>query len=496
MCQIIINQPIVGLSGSTITSVTVTGSIGPIGQCSCDVLHIVISCLHGTSSNPQTVPISWNQGNGTFTATFSGSDVGRCLCDKEILVRVTCNDGVFESKAFKIECEGCRLLNVTGLNAEICKNTAFQFQVAYVGGGTTNLTIDYGDGTVVNIPNVGSSGINVPMYTYTQTGNYTIVISFNGIKCEFPIKVKDCDCCPIANTNIQAEVDEKCNKDLTKRAKIDVLVTPTPKTGCPPIVQAELYIDNILVDSGANSSPFTLSHSGDYACGNHDVTIKYPGSGCPDSTGIFCVSVCESKKCKKRRFSFEVSATISLIALVLYLFNSAYTLLAGLFTASLIAAIILYLRWRPCDKICKKCPWKLALWQILLASFLGFIMLSKSSFIKIYTWLVSAFSFAGTFAPILAILVIIIVILLIILIVYLLYKRWVSNCCPTECEKWTNILESLLDVCGIAFVFVGGFIFSTYGWGVAALFWIPYASMVWALIVWLVKLKKIEACTP
>jgi len=356
------------------------------------------------------------------------------------------------------------------------------------------VTIDYGDSTVISIPGVGASLVLVPPHTYTTTGIYTITISFNGVKCQYRITVKACDCCPNATALVTSVVDEKCNKDLTKSVKVDALITPTPQPGCPTIVQADMYIDNIWVNSGSGSVPFTISHSGDYNCGEHQITIKYPGSDCPDSGGTFCVSVCETPRCKKRRFSFEVAATVSLISLLLYIFNSTYTLLAGLFTAFLIVAIINYIRWRPCDQQCKKCPRILAIWQIALATFIGFLMLSKSSFITIYGWLVAAFAFAGAFAPVLAILVIIIIILIIILIIYLLYQNWVAKCCPTECEKWTNIKEAFLDICAIAFAIVGGVILLGYGAGVAGLFWLPYATIIWALIAWWVKLKKIAAC--
>lgn len=498
MCTITLNQPTVVLSGNTITSISVTGAIGPIGDCPCDLLDITIRCSNlpptALLSPPKhSVQIDWN--TGTFSTVFTGAEIANCYCEKGITIVAQCGEsGPSVTQTFTIDCGPCNDLTITNLPNEVCENDLVQFQVAYTGGGTANLFVNFGDGSSPQpLNNVGASGVTVT-HTYGTAGTYTIIITVNEKRCEFKIVVKKCNCCPNATALVTSDIKEACNKDLTKSVTVTAVITPTPQTGCPTTIQAEMYIDNTLASSGSGSSPFTLTHSGDYDCGDHIVTIKYPGSGCPDSGSMFCVSVCETKKCIKRRLSFNVAATVSLISLFLYIFNSAYTILAGLFTGFLIAAIIYYFRWRPCDQRCKKCPCMLATWQIALATFVGFIMLSKSSFITLYGWLLAAFSFAGTFAPVLAVLIIIILILLVILIIYLLYNRWVGQCCPTECEKWTNIKDAFLDVCAIAFAIVGGVILASYGAGVAALFWIPYATIVWALVAWWVKLKKIEAC--
>jgi hypothetical protein len=513
MCTISINQPTAIVSSGTITSITVTGSTT---NCRCGspplpALTVSIKCCDSASAVSKSVPVTVNGTVGSFTVIFSGNDLIGCKCDGcEILVTVMCLDAV-QTKTFKIICEqDCCLDFVLSTIIGACVNGKRQvdFDISF------NITderclpyqfyLEYGDNSTNSATQIFSSFGNnqhfIESHSYNP-GNYTAILHYithpNCPPLSIPLTIRPCEpnCCPNAIAVITSEIKEECNKDgETKNVKIDAVITPIPQPGCPTNIQAEMWIDNSLVATGSGSSPFTLSHQADYKCLDHNVVIKYPGSNCPDSGGSFCVSVCETRKCKKRRFSFEVASTVALISLLLYLFNSAYTLLAGLSTVFLVVAIINYIRWRPCDQICKKCPRILAVWQIALATFLGFIMLSKSSFIIIYGWLVAAFAFAGTFAPILAIIVIIIIILLIILIIYLLYRRWVANCCPTECEKWTYIKESLLDVCAISFAIIGGFILSFYGAGVAGLFWLPYATVGWALIIWWVKLKKIDAC--
>lgn len=135
MCTITIDQPTIVISGSTITSITVTGTIEPISECSCETLRIRISCAHASFSNIQSVPIAWVGSQGTFSATFTGSDLNNCHCDGNITALVDCQNMPTTTQTFQINCNACDDLSVSSLPGSLCVGDSFQFQVAYTGGG-------------------------------------------------------------------------------------------------------------------------------------------------------------------------------------------------------------------------------------------------------------------------------------------------------------------------------------------------------------------------
>ena len=291
--------------------------------------------------------------------------------------------------------------------------------------------------------------------------------------------VQPCDCCPASV--VTAEVEEKCNADLTKHVKVQAVVTPIP--GCP--VQAEMSVEGTVVDTGSGAAPFTLEHEGDYDCGRHPVTIRYPGTDCPDGGGEFCVPVCESPQCKLKRMYFELAATVALLSLGLYAFNTAKSYLLYLAIVASVVAVILFLGWRPCLKRCRRCQLLLVLWEIALATFLGFMMLGKWSF---YT-VVSALSYY--MSPVLAVILVILTLLLIAFVIYLLYRLWVARCCPTECERWTQVYETLTYVCLVGTAIVTAVITSQ---GDASTFVAGYVGIgVGFFITWVLS-QKVIAC--
>jgi hypothetical protein len=478
MCTILINPPIaIGSGGSGLaTSIIISGTVT---SCSCTSVTITLKCSSGFATPLPAVPVT----GGTFTATFTGIYLPSCSCLKKIDVTVQCLDGIQSFTDIPLDCHPCYDLSLTAIPSRVCVNAPFQFQLANTAAsGTTPVNIYFGDGTpIVSIPAVTStaSTVPVPPHIYTSPGTYTVSVSIPGCAPQvFTVVVIDCptDCCPNAVAVITSETIGKCLPDLTKKVKVEAVITPTPKAGCPTNVQAEMYIDGTSVASGSGTAPFTLTHTGNYTCGDHIVKIVYVGSDCPDSGDTFCVSVCETAKCILRRIYFALAATLTIVALLLYAFNSSMSFFGISAGITFVAAIILYIKWRTCALRCKKCPQKLANWQIAAASFLTFLILSKSSFIYIYTWLVGILSFAGTFAPALAIIILVIIVLLIILLIWLLlYKPWVAKCCPTECEKWLNIALAFgicLAAIGILMTLI------TTGGVLTSLFTIPYYGAI------------------
>lgn len=511
MCTISINQPIAIISGSTITSITVTGTTS---NCACSNVTVTIKCIASTGTPPfLVVPVT----AGTFTATFAGAALQGCYCEKEILVSVRCDDHPIHSQGFRLDCNPCSDIRVLGIPEKVCTNAPFQFQIAHGSTGTINVNIDFGDNTSVIVLNVGNTPITVPIppHIYTSPGTYTLTVWITGCPPQqYTITVVDCptNCCPNAVAIITSEIKEECNADgETKNVKVDAVITPTPQPGCPSNIQAEMWIDNNLVATGSGSSPFTLSHQANYKCLDHNVVIKYPGSNCPDSGGIFCVSVCETKTCKFLRNVIESALTVAIISSILFL--TSYVLVSyypgtpsnglilfsvgwslfSLAMLALIAFIISCIIWLliPCGKTCRPCRWLLIAWEVLLSSLLGFLILSKSSFQILYAWL------TNLVGPVWSIIILVLIFLIWAIITLLLYLNWVAKCCPTKCEKWTHLLYTLVR-CGVCYWFVISIIGSVTSLA-PPLFWIipvGWANFLFGLLVAYVLVKRDAACRP
>jgi hypothetical protein len=316
-----------------------------------------------------------------------------------------------------------------------------------------------------------------------QPGHYTATLTLVSPRDCPPVEVgfdvHRCDCCPASV--VTADVAEKCNADLTKHVKVEAQIIPIP--GCP--VTAVMSIEGSVVDSGAGAGPFTLKAEGDYDCGRHPVTISYAGMDCPDGGGEFCVPVCETGQCRSKRLFFEFFAMVTLLSLALYLMSPPQPYLLTTATTALVVALIVYNCWKPCLHRCRRCQLLLALWEVLLATFLGLILLGKWAF-QFLLMVFSAYVSVG-----LAMLIILLLVLLMAVLIYLLYKMWVAQCCPTECDRWTEVYDTL------TFVTLAGTAIVTSvlaAWGVAGLFVAPVMGFLMSLLILYVLWKKTLAC--
>ncbi len=457
MCTITLSPPIISTTSGNISSITINGTIedlsnAPTNQCTCDSIEVKISCLHGVVSK-QDVIIDWNGKLGTFSAQFSGNDIENCSCDGNVTVRAFCQEQAPFEQTYQIVCPPCGFLSIENLPIEVCIGDSFDFQISYLGNGSTNIKIDFGDGTaLIDLLNVGQTAVPIPSHAYSQIGTYNIIFLFDGKECAIPIKVKNCDCCPIAVVDFDVKVKSKCNSDLTKEVEIKASVVPDIKDGCPKEVKAELYIDDVLVDQHISEDPFDLKHTSNYKCLVHKIKVKFPDSGCDDIMSDYCVPVCESAKCFLRRQILILSLGTAITSMILFLFHTAITVFGIVSSGALITFILMSFIWRKCLNICEKCPRRLMIWQGILAGWLAFLALSKSSFIIAYTYLIGLLSFLGPLAPIIAILILLLIVLLVFIIIWLLYRIWVSRCCPTRCQI---LIETLLAI-GQAIVIITG----------------------------------------
>ena len=530
MCTILINQPIAissGGAGTPTTSITVTGSTS---NCSCTNVKVTIECLGSTGSSFLNVPVS---SSGNFTATFSGSNIPACYCEKQIKITVICqyldNPPTVQIQMFTIHCqpECCLLFDPKFIIGDCIDGKRLViFDIGFNVPDERCLPyefyLDFGDGYSSPNQQPFTFGANNFHETHLYSpGNYTAVLHYvthsNCPPLSIQIIVPPCDlnCCPNAVAVITSEIENKLciSNNATQPVKIDAVITPTPQPNCPTNIQAEMWIDNQFVASGSGSSTFTISYQGNYLCGDHIVTIKYPGSNCPDTGGIFCVPVCESPTCYAIRFFlFEPAATIAIISWILTICNYLLSSYSGpnlaiinsvklplliLAIVATVAWIIFFIMWRltPCRITCKKCRCLLISWEVALASFLGFSFLSKSSIMMLYSWL------SNIMAPVYAIIILVIIFLILIIIILLLFFAWVAKCCPTKCEKWVRFFEALL-VCGVAFALIDAVIdnatvSSISNTPYSKIFWIFQESWVramWASILATVLYYMIIAC--
>jgi len=396
-------------------------------------------------------------------------------------------------------CDCCPTLEITTTIGECDKDCKRPVTITYTVTPSSNPNCPPLDATL-NIPGIPPITINSSNLSGTVSGHYTpgsynatlVIISPPNCPPQTkPFNVPNC--CP--QTEITTEVKKDCNADQTKDVTINAFIVPHPN--CPPITAVMTIDGNQVVAQGSGSNPFTLTYSGKYKCLKHSVVISYPGTDCPDDAGEFCVPVCETKKCNIRRKHFEISATVAIILWLLFLFNSCYTFLFVSASIATICSIVLYFIWHKCRKICKPCPWKLAVWEIALASFLGFLMLGKSSLIAIYNWLYAIlFSSVGPFWAIwIAIIIIILILLIIAFLILLAFLSWVAKCCPTNCEKWKNIFYSVVYICGASFAIISAIIINVLGWyWYGSLFLIWQQAAIWFFIVLFLYDQMISAC--
>lgn len=482
------------------------------GQCYDDgTRQIEISSSFTLEGSCKTVSVYWDLGDGTITPHVSFGPFGtttNVICPT-ITHTYKCGQ-TYNATVHVVNSSGECPPQAVPIAVACCNDCCPQLNLKYIYGNCTaqavNLSIEYsiilsGDVSCPPIKGslsfpgqsiaiVNSSPLNgtVALVLPPGTGYAVSLLLTDPGNCGAIHKTFDvsCDCCPNATVSFNTNVSEACNADHeTKHVTISAHVTPMIKQGCPSIVQAQLLVDGAAVASGSGSGTFSLNWQGDYTCGDHSITISYPGSTCADASDSFCVSVCEKPACKANRIAFEVFATTFLISLVLAIVNTYDSFIWFIALGAAILAVISYFTWLPCPRQCNKCTLFLALWEIILAAFAGFLMLSKSTL----SWLF--FVLSGSVGPVFAVIIIILILLLCALIIYLLFKYWVQRCCPTNCEKWTNFQEAFLNVSFISTGIVVGILAMA---GVAGFYIIPLYAAIWALISLWVWYKKIMAC--
>ena len=359
-------------------------------------------------------------------------------------------DGCPEIRSFTHTEKGC----ITRAD-RCCRKVEFEIEGIFCGG--PEIRIDYGDGNH-DTEVISANGLQNIQFEneYCEGGDYTATITFPSIAgCPsrtLDITVTEClpsecfDCCPVASVVIKRCIDHSCNNDQTRDVEITTEVTPNIKPNCPSEVVAEMYINNQLVDSGSGSSVFTLSHDGRYKCGEHRVEIRYPEFDCPPEVRSFCVYNCEKDHCFLYRTLFTLFGGFTLASVLLFLLNRSALPWLGLVV--IIAAVLTIgalIAWGNCKTECKKCPLKLAIWQLLAIGFLSFLWLSKSSLLKIHVWLSSFLS------PALATIICWLIIVIILIIILLLFLRWKNRCCPSTLIIWIEIeivMAAILTVVG------------------------------------------------
>jgi hypothetical protein len=335
---------------------------------------------------------------------------------------------------------------------------------------------------VSGLPLAGSVNVG-PLAPGTCDASLVLTSPAGCPRIDLTIQVPTCDCCPtvVITTGPTGPNAPRCNPDhLTKHITINAVVTPKP--GCDPIT-AVMAVDGTEVAAATQtgSAPFTLSAEGDYGCGSHDVTVSYPGTTCPDSGDSFCVSACETGECHFIRLMFEIAATTAVVCWILSIFTwfgavnptvkvnlfiltmwpsfavdtpMIWPILRNLAILATVTAILLHSK--PCTKTCTKCRHLLVLWEIALAAFVLFLLHSKLPYVVAWAYL------SSVLLPVIAVVILVLVTLIVVFLVFLLFKLWVARCCPTECERWWSVFDSIVVVVTLSLLSMRSFIPSVY----------------------------------
>ncbi|MEK6282539.1 MAG: hypothetical protein AABN95_19430 [Acidobacteriota bacterium] len=511
-----------------------------LGQCNGSLRTVTLQSSLTVKAQPcPGIGVSWNFGDGTSSPPSSYGPFAvdtaithqathSYVCGQSYSATMSINqaDGFCPAPILNFAvpcCDCCPVLSIELAFGPCDAQGNRQVVLNYTITPSDNSACPAIDGSLVvatqTVAVIGSSPLSGTVVLTLAPGPYSGVLSLTSPPGCDPIPVNfdvpSCDCCPSAV--VTAEVKEECNSDHETKS-VDISAVVIPKPACTTFAAMSVDGTQVATGSSGGAAPITLSHTGDYKCGRHVITVSYPGMDCPDGGGEFCVSVCETPSCHVHRVVFEFLCTVAKISWILLAFiyiavnnttvktnlaaidNQLVTDLVALTQPSFITqplfilaalatlfSIGYYFIWRPCKSTCKPCRFLLALWQILMAGFLGFLLLSRCTFLIAYVWLATAV------APWLAIVIIILIVVIIVFLIYLLYIYWIARCCPTRCERLNYLFEMLVLVCGPAFLLVAGVI----GNPAVAHFWLPSAALAatfWAALVAWVGLKRILQC--
>ncbi len=313
----------------------------------------------------------------------------------------------------------------------------------------------------MNGPFGPTSGTGTGTLTLTQngplgSGTYSVTVSAPGCPAEsYSFTVEDC--CPTVDFAYVVCGDPICGGVGERPVHITATVTPRPG-----VQTTATLIDTdsgATLASGSGTTPFTLTATGNYGSGTHQVSVSFSApKNCPDKTYEFCVPDCEKLSCLKLHALIIVSGSVALFQLTLIGIAAAAAALissfpflgfllqnyiglaaiigAGWFNAVLIAASATFLGsliwWWLCvswfgvhfGACCgTKCLWRVIAWQITLM--VAVLLLYFLAVCFLLTILVA---------------------ILFLILAYILCARWQKKCCVGKCDLLFYAVMAMLLV--------------------------------------------------
>jgi hypothetical protein len=249
------------------------------------------------------------------------------------------------------------------------------------------------------------------------------------------IVVEPCDCCPEVKADIQ--MAPRCNDNDLMSTLICTEIIPKPN--CPALAY-EVQFDGATVQMGiVSTAPVMVPYAAELSCGHHDLEVRFPGTNCSGGTSL-CVPVCEALASIGWRLFFVTMGKLAFCTLVLFfcfwLLNSNFKINLLLVAVIAVAfAVWAYLQWKPNLLPCWKCHILKALWQIFAGSFFIILFLSVLAFKHLW--------FYSIFQVLWKMIVILIIIIILILLPIIFFVIWKRKCCPTKCQIWLAVLETI-----------------------------------------------------
>lgn len=413
----------------------------------CTALTHVTAVLNGTTYffSPSSLSniiqlLAPTSGVTTFTLLFTGSndstcslpysiDVGPCqsvqpCCPTNPILQLS------QSSCVKVGDKCCRNL-IANYTADVCDGTEITIEIRKDNVdppiATFNSDLDENDPMMIAKLLVCEPG------RYTVRAFPTLPTGCpSSATVESQIDIDACatgDCLPVPEiccptTSITSCI-VGCNEN-TETAEVRVKAVVIAPANCSEPIEAELVVDNIVVDKGSGSS-FTMKGNLNRPCGNYQATVRLLGNEgeCGTSSTSICVPVCETSNCEYWRLLASLVLAIT-YALGFHAVWQSGSLWTSALVCFLVTVVLIVIWLSQCKKNC--------LWNRIL-HFL-WVGLTGGAYLFIFTGAISIPILTGWNSP-LGILIFIIF----CLIPFVPYIFWRGQC-PLKCQRKRSYFEA------------------------------------------------------
>jgi hypothetical protein len=411
-----ITAVLTGASSAAVINATMSGPCGSVSQ-------------SGTGSVTLTNSCALSAGNYTVTVTPAG-------CPPQIYsftVKQCCPKIAISHTVKDCNADGTRPVTITA--------------VLTAGSATTSINATM-TGPCGTISQVGTGTLTLTDQCDLNTGSYAVTVTPMGCPPQtYTFNVEDC--CPKVDFKVEVLGDPICNDKHTR--PVVITATVTPHNGVQTTATLVDSATGSTMASNSGSTTFTLTGTGDYTEGSHQVEVTFAAPlKCPPQTFQFCLPDCETMSCFNLRTLILIALTtffaISIMngeaALAAYLSTAPWWLfgryldfaplsptLSTIGNVAIIVALLALVWWRLCIKFLGfkigACCWSCCIFRVLLWQVPLMVGICLLWFLAV-CWslnLVSA--------------------LVLFLVSYLLFLWWRKKCCPGKCDVLFYLASAL-----------------------------------------------------